>query len=194
VQTKVSVGKEDNGKSIHLGVGDILEVNLSEMSARAAWQMEVDAEVLAPISSPINTQTVYVLDATDQMYQRSFRATRVGRAVLKMSYNSVDDGTPMDSFALEAIVGDAPKAKPMRQTLPASQLVIILVEWFLVAVAGALISFRQATLVATAMKEATTMHVGEADLLIALFGTVGMAIVAGFLLLRIVSFFVARLR
>ena len=188
MQTRVSVDKEDSGKSIRLNVGDVLDVSLPETSAQAAWRVDVDADVLAPVTSPTNTQSVWVLDEVEQTYMRSFRAAQVGHAVLSMSYVTVADGNPLGKFALEVTVGDAPRPKPIRQALPTPQLVIILGEFMLVAIAGALLSFRLATVVAGHTPGAT------ADLLIALLGTVGMGTLAGYLLVRIVSLFAGRLR
>jgi len=207
VQTRVSVGKEDHGKSIKLGVGDLLEVSLPETDARAAWRVQVDTETLAPVSSPTNTQTVYVLDAADQMHLRTFRAARVGRATLNMTYSRVEDGTPVDSFAIEAVVGNPPKPKPIRQEVPASPMLLILFRVFLGAAAAALLSFRLATVAANVLQEQTQLaqiaeqakirlqvNVGQADLLLGLLGTVVMAAAAGYSLVRIISIFASRLR
>ncbi len=188
MQTKVSVGSEDNGKSIRLGVGDLLEVSLPETDAGATWRVEVNTDALAPVSSPTNTQAVWVLDEAEPMHLRIFRAARVGYALLKMSYDSVQDGTPRGSFTLEVSVGDAPKPRRMREAMPAPQLVILLLEFFLVTLVGALLSLRMALVVAARASTAT------ADLLLALLGTVAMGTIAVFLLLRIASFFIGRVR
>jgi hypothetical protein len=188
VQTRVSVSSEDNGKSIRLGVGDVLEVSLPETNAGAAWRVEVNTDVLAPVSSPTNTQAVWVLDEAEPMHLRIFRAVRVGYALLKMSYDAVADGTPRGSFALEVSVGDALKPRRLREAMPTPQLVILLFEFFLVTLAGALLSLRMALVVAARASSAT------ADLLVALLGTVAMGTIAVFLLLRIASFFVGRAR
>jgi len=207
VQTKISVGKEDSGKSIQLGVGDLLEVNLPETDARAAWRVEVDAAVLAPVSSPTNTQTVWVLDEADQMHQRTFRALKVGRAQLSMTYSQVESGAPVSSFLLEVAVGNPPKPKPIRQALPAPHLLIILCEAFLGAVAAAVLAFDLSRVAANIINEQSQLlqiadqahlrvhlEVGQGDLLLGLFGTVAMATVAGYLLLRIVTIFAGRMR
>ena len=200
MQTKVFVGKEDDGKSIQLGVGDLLEVSLPETSGRAAWHVEVDADVLAPVSSLTNTQTVWVLDEEEHMDLRSFRAARVGRALLKMTYDAVDTGSALDSFTLEVVVGDPPKPKPIRQAMPAPQLMIVLFEIFLMAIAAGVLAFRLATLTADVLSEQprfpeeVVFAVGQGDLLLALLGTVVMGAIAGYALVRMVAFFASRLR
>jgi hypothetical protein len=207
VQTRVSVGKEDHGKSINLGVGDLLEVSLPETDARAAWRVEVDTEVLAPVSSPTNTQTVWVLDAADQMHLRTFRAARVGRATLNMTYSRVEGGAPVDTFTIEAVVGNPPKPKPIRQEVPISQLLMILLRVFMGAAAAAFLSFRLAIVAANVLQEQTQLaqiaeetkirvqlHVGQADLLLGLLGTVVMGAAAGYVLVRIIGIFASRLR
>ncbi|HUT73463.1 MAG TPA: protease inhibitor I42 family protein [Armatimonadota bacterium] len=192
MQTKVSVGKEDDGKSIRLGVGDLLELSLPETDAAASWHVEVDANVLAVVSSPTNTQTVWLLDEADQTRLWTFRAARTGYALLKLSYDSIENGAAVDHFALEVTVGDAPKPKPIRQPLPASQLIIVLFQSFLIAAAGALLSFRMATLTAQVLDLNDAVQVAQSDLLLALLGTVGLATVAGFLLVRIIALFTSR--
>jgi len=207
VQTKVSVDKADNGKSIRLGVGDLLEVSLPETNARAAWRVEVDADVLAPVSSPTNTQTVWVLDEADQMHLRIFRAARVGRAQLNMLYSSVEGAATFDKFNLEVVIGSPPKPKSIRQQVPAPQLVIVMFQVFLIAVGAALLSFRLSTVAANVLNEQSQLvqlaeqaqirlqlNVGQADLLLGLLGTVAMATIAGYALVRIVGFFAGRLR
>jgi hypothetical protein len=207
MQTKVSVGKEDYGKSIRLGVGDILEVSLPETDARAAWRVEVDTDVLVPISSPTNTQTVWVLDEADQMHLRSFRGARQGRATLSMTYSQVEGGASLNEFKLEVTIGNPPKPKPIRQAMPAPQLLIMMVELFIIAIGGALLSFRLTTVAANALQEKSQLaqiaergqmqlqlNVGQADLLLGILGTVALGAVAGYALLRIVTFFASRLR
>lgn len=207
MQTKVSVGKEDNGKSIRLGIGDLLEVSLPETDARAAWRVEMDSDVLTAVSSPTNTQTVWVLDEADQMHLRTFRAARVGRARLNMTYSQVEGGAPVSSFTLEAVVGNPPKPKPIRETLPAPQLILIFFQLFIIAAAAALLSFRLATVAANVVQEQPQimqaaeyaglriqLHIGQADLLLGLLGTVAMATIAGYALVRVVAFFASRLR
>lgn len=186
MQTTVSVDKEDNGRSIHVGVGDVLEVHLPETAASARWQAQVDEDVLTPLASLTNTQTVWVLDEVEQQYQRSFRAAREGHAVLRMSYDSAEDGANLASFALEITVGNAPRPKPMRATLPAPQLVVILFEFLLVAVAAALLSLHLVLVVATRMPS------NMAELTVGLLATVSMAVIAAVLALRIVGVFASR--
>jgi len=194
VQTRVSVDREDNGKSIRLGVGDVLEVSLPETSAQAVWQVEVDTNVLAVVSSPTNTQTVWVLDEVDHMHMRTFRAAKVGHAVLKMSYNSVASGAALATFTLEVTIGDAPKPKAIRQPMPAPQLVIALFQSLLIALAGGFLGVRLTMLVVAAISAEDRLKIGSLDLLIALLGTVAMATIAGFLLLRIIALFAGRMR
>ncbi|UCH36237.1 MAG: hypothetical protein JSV65_07760 [Armatimonadota bacterium] len=193
MQTKISVGKEDSGKSIQLGVGDLLEVGLPETDPRAAWHVEVDADVLAPVSSPTNTQAVWVLDEVEQMHIRTFRAARVGRAVLKMLYARMEGGAAVDAFTLEAVIGNPPKTKPIRQQMPASQLLVMFFQAFLIAAAGAYLSFRLSALVATLI-DGRRPQVDTADLLLGLLGTVAMGTVAGYALVRIVAYFASRVR
>ena len=207
MQTKVSVGKDDYGKSIRLGVGDLLEVSLPETDARAAWHVEVDTDVLTPMSSPTNTQTVWVLDDADQMHLRTFRAAHQGRAMLKMTYSQVEGGAAVNQFSLEVTVGNPPKPKPIRESIPAPQLMIMMVEIFIIAIAGALLSFRLTTVAANALQEKEQiaqiaeraqmqfqLNVGQADLLLGILGTVGLGALAGYALLRIITFFASRLR
>ena len=194
MQTRVSVDREDNGKSIRLGVGDVLEVSLPETSAQAAWQVEVDTNVLAVVSSPTNTQTVWVLDEVDHMYMRTFRAAKVGHAVLKMSYNSVESGAALATFTLEVTIGDAPKLKAIRQPMPAPQLVMTLFQSLLIALAGGFLGVRLTMIVVAAISAEDRINIGSLDLLIALLGTVAMATIAGFLLLRIIALFAGRMR
>jgi len=201
VQTKVSVGKEDQGKSISLAVGDLLEVSLGETDGRAAWQVAVDGEILAPVSSPTNTETVWVLDAPDQIHLRTFRAVRVGCATLTMTYTRIEGGAPLDTFTIEAVVGNPPKPKLARQQVPAPQLLVILVELFLGATAAALLSFRLATVAANILQEqadlaqiSARINVGQADLLVGLLGTVAMGAAAAYALVRVISMLASRPR
>jgi len=207
VHTKVYLAKEDNGKSVQLGVGDLLEVGLPETNPGASWQVEVDANILSPISSPTNTQTVWVLDETDQMHLRIFRAAHTGRTLLGMSYNRLQGGETLTTFGVEIVVGDAPKPKPIRQPVAAPQLLIIMFQIFLIAIGATFLGFRLATLSANVLQEQIQimqaaeqaqipvhLGVGQADLLLGLLGTVAMGTIAGYALVRIVAFFAGRLR
>jgi hypothetical protein len=207
VHTKVYLAKEDSGRSVQLGVGDLVEVSLSETNPGASWQVEVDADILSPISSPTNTQAVWVLDETDQMHLRTFRAAHTGRTMLTMSYNRLQGGETLSTFGVEIVVGDAPKPKPIRQPVAAPQLLIIMFQVFLMAAAAALLCFRFATVSANVLQEKAQiaqaaeqaqmriqLGVGQADLLLGLLGTVAMGTIAGYALVRIVAFFAGRLR
>lgn len=193
MQTKVTVGKEDNGKVIRLGVGDMLEVSLPETNARAAWRVEVDADVLAPVSSPTNTQTVWVLDDADQRHLRTFRAARQGRTQLNMTYGQVEGGATLGTFAVEIEIGDPPRPKLARQSVPAPQLLMILARVFIGASFASFLSFRLAVVAKTLQETAESSRM-DANVLLGLLGTVSMAAVAGYVLMRMVAIFANRLR
>lgn len=207
MHTKVYLAKEDNGRSVQLGVGDLVEVSLPETDPGASWQIEVDPDILSPVSSPTNTQAVWVLDETDQMHLRTFRAAHTGRTMLSMHYNRLQGGEAVMTFGVEIVVGDAPKPKPIRQPVAAPQLLIIMFQIFLIAIAATFLGFRLATLSANVLQEQAQiiqaaeqaqipihLGVGQADLLLGLLGTVAMGTIAGYVLVRIVAFFAGRLR
>jgi hypothetical protein len=207
VHTKVYLAKEDSGKSIQLGVGDLVEVSLPETDPGASWQVEVDSNILTPLSSPTNTQAVWVLDEADQMHLRTFRAAHTGRTMLNMKYNQLQGGATVGSFGVEVVVGDAPKPKPIRQPVAAPQLLIIMFQILLIAIGGPLLGFRLATVAANVLQEQgqimqaaeqaqiqVRLSIGQADLLLGLLGTVAMGTIAGYALVRVVAFFAGRLR
>jgi len=188
MQTRVLVDMQDNGKSVRMGVGDILEVTLPQSDASARWQAEVDTDVLAPLATLTSTQDVWILDDAGQRYQRSFGAAREGHTVLKMSHDSVEDGSTKASFALEVLIGNATYPKAMRQPVPAPELVVILCEFMLVAILASLLSFLLVTHVVASQTPAMP------QLILGLLGTVGMATIAGFLAVRIISILAGRVR
>lgn len=194
MQTKVTVGKEDNGKIIRLGVGDMLEVSLPETTARAAWRVEVEADVLAPVSSPTNTQTVWVLDDADQRHLRTFRAARQGRTQLKMTYGQIEGGAVLDTFNVVVEIGNPPKPKLARQQVPVPQLLMILARAFIGAAAAAFISFRLVVVASAVLQGQTEAGRMQANVLLGILGVVAFGTVTGYVLMRIVGIFASRLR
>lgn len=186
--TTVSATKQDSGRTVHLTVGDILEVSLAEHEPTAAWKAEIDEDILGLVSQSAG-ESVWLLGETEQRTVRQFRAKKEGHAALKMSYQRLGETgiTTLDTFTLDVTVGNPPVEVVERERVPLPEMALILIEILLFAAAFVYVAFTLAVYAGQPepLQSMTKVMVG-------LTGTVLAGAVGVFCLLRLVGTIINR--
>ena len=195
MSTTLALNREDSGKSIRLALGDTIQVTLPEMDPLAAWKAEVDTSVLA-YAQQADQDSYWLLGEDLQTFVRVFEARAEGETDLVLTCQKIGETRVdvLDVWRVHVVVGNPARRKAAPVTPAAKEaaaepapaagdMVVILFEVLLLAMAAFMLAFRLAIL---------AFNTSTSDTLFGLLGIIGAGTVTIYVAHKIVFILLSR--